>query len=58
MHMYAIVDMNESLAVTIEESCISDVMLPSKFALEYMELVAGLSVRVGNEVGQFHTNKH
>ena len=51
--MPCIVEMNATLLEALCQACVSPALLPTKFALEHMALVAALSVRVGTEVGTY-----
>ena len=46
-------DMNTALSDTLLQACVKPTLLPNKFVLEHMALVAALNVRVGSEVGEW-----
>ena len=45
-------DMSTVLSDVLMQACVRPTLLPSRFALEHMALVAALNVRVGSEVGE------
>jgi nucleolar MIF4G domain-containing protein 1 len=44
-------EMNTALSDALFQACVPPTLLPSKFALEHMALVAALTAKVGSEVG-------
>ena len=51
--MSCIIEMNGTLLEALCQACVSPALLPTKFALEHMALVAALSVRIGTEIGMY-----
>ena len=44
--------MSTALSEVLMQACVKPTLLPNRFALEHMALVAALNVRVGSEVGE------